>query len=114
MPNAADRFEQWGAEFAGDPEYITHGLLGALTDDICAAMEAQKLTRRELASRLGVSPQYVTKFLNTPQNTSLYQVVRIAQAVGLRVDVMLTPQLAATKPAGARRSIQHTAEHSAT
>lgn len=81
----SELFAQWLAEYEGDPEYITYGLLDDVTDLICREMDAQGITRRELAERLGVTPQYITKFLNTPSNTTLLQIVRFAQALGLEV-----------------------------
>ena len=83
----APLFQRLYAEYEKDPEYIAHGLLYRVVDEICAAMERQGTTRRELAARLDVSPQYVTKFLNTPSNTTLLQLVRFADAVGLTVNV---------------------------
>lgn len=85
MGKSRELFEQWEQEYAEDAEYIAYGLLTDITADICAAMDEQGMKRKELAERLGVSPQYVTKFLNTPENTTVYQVVRFAQAVGLNV-----------------------------
>ncbi len=73
------------ARYADDPEATNYRLLMDATDLVCREMEAQGITRRELAARLGVSPQYVTKFLNTPSNTTLLQVVRFAHALGLEV-----------------------------
>jgi len=95
----SELFAQWIAEYRNDPEYINYRLLMDATDLICREMEAQGMTRRELAERLGVSPQYVTKFLNTPGNTTLLQIVRFAQALGLEV---LSPIVArpARKKAG--------------
>jgi len=90
-------FAEWLEEFRDDPEYISHGLLMDATDLICREMEAQGLSRRELAERLGVSPQYVTKFLNTPGNTTLLQIVRFAQALGLDVVSPIVARPAAKK-----------------
>jgi len=96
MSKAASRFQQWERQYADDPEYVTYGLLYEITNDICKAMERQGMTRRELARRLGVTPQYVGRFLNTPANTSLQQIVRFAQAVGLEVKVDANPKIVAT------------------
>jgi len=82
-------FEQWSEEAEVDPDYIVHGLLYEITESICEAMERQGVTRAELAKRLGVQRQYVTNFLNTPQNTTLATVVRFASALGLDVKVAL-------------------------
>lgn len=85
-------FAEWERELSDDPGYIAHGLLCELTEDICRAMDQQGITRTELADRLGVSRQYITNFLNTPQNTTLKQIVRFANAVGLEVAMSLTPR----------------------
>ena len=98
MDREARLFKEWYEEYAQDPEYIAQGLLYAVADGICAAMKRQNMTRRGLAAKLGVTPQYVTKFLNTPSNTSLLQIVRFATAVGLEVDLAVKPQRAARAP----------------
>lgn len=85
MCTEAKWFEELLAQADRDPEANTYELLYMITDDICRAMKAQGMTRRELAERLGVKPQYVSRFLNTPMNTSLRQIVRFAQAVGLKL-----------------------------
>jgi transcriptional regulator with XRE-family HTH domain len=92
MMDEARWFEELEREYADDPEYILYGLLYVITDDICRAMEEQGITRATLADRLGVSRQYITKFLNTPANTTLESIVRFANAVGLAVDVSLIPK----------------------
>ena len=86
MSREAEWFQKMLDEIENDPEANTYELLYMITDDIAWAMEKQGMTRRELAERLGVKPQYVSRFLNTPTNTSLYQVVRFAQAVGLKLE----------------------------
>jgi len=69
-------------------------------------MQQQGMKRKDLAERLGVSPQYVTRFLNTPGNTTVHQVVRFAEAVGLHVNLSLQPQplTSTAKPAAGNRS----------
>ena len=76
-------------QFADDPEYIVHGMLLDITEDICEAMEHQGISRSELANRLGVSRQYITNFLNTPTNTTLKSVVEFAVALGLEPHIRL-------------------------
>lgn len=85
-------FSRLESEYANDPQYILHGLLLDITDDICRAIHEQGISRSELAERLGVTRQYVTKFLNTPQNTRLETIVQFATALGLTVDVSLRPK----------------------
>ena len=91
MRDESTWLEKLDKEFANDPEYIVHGILLDITEDICRAMEQQGITRSELANRLGVSRQYVTNFLNTPTNTTLKSIVQFAQAVGLEVSLEQRP-----------------------
>jgi len=99
----SELFAEWATEFRHDPEAGNYRLLMDATDLICREMEAQGVTRRELAARLGVSPQYVTKFLNTPSNTTLLQIVRFAQALGLEVVNPIVARPAAKKKASRPR-----------
>ncbi len=92
--------EKLDEQFANDPEYIVHGMLLDLTEDICRAMDEQGITRSELANRLGVSRQYVTNFLNTPTNTTLKSIVQFAQAVGLEVSLGHRPALRSEQETG--------------
>ena len=105
MSDEARLFREWYDEYENDPEYIAHGLLYRITDEICGAMERRNMTRKDLAAKLGVSPQYVTKFLNTPSYTSILQVVRFARAVGLEVEVRV-----GQRPADGSSSEAETAE----
>ncbi len=91
MRSAEDEFQNLIDEFADDPDYIAYGLVSKFVDDLCRAMEAQGVTRAELAGRLGVSPQYVTKFLNSTEKTSVYQLVRFAKALGMEVRLAVEP-----------------------
>ena len=83
-------FAEWEEELRDDPTYVVHDMLCEVTEAICAAMQQRGITQAELARRLGVSPQYVHEFLNTPMNTTLKQIVRFAGAVGLTVSLALT------------------------
>ena len=90
----SDFFERLDREFANDPECITDGLLLRVTEIIYAAMEEQGLSRRELAQRAGVSARAVTAFYNAPTNTRLLTIVRLAQALGLEVEIGLRARAA--------------------
>jgi len=89
MRNETSWLDELDRQFADDPEYIVHGMLLDITEDICEAMEHQGISRSELANRLGVSRQYITNFLNTPTNTTLKSVVEFAVALGLEPHVRL-------------------------
>ncbi len=82
-------FAEWEEELRDDPTAIVHSILCEVTEAICAAMDEQGMSRADLARKLDVSPQYITEFLNTPQNTTVKQIVRFANAVGLELDLTL-------------------------
>lgn len=97
-------FAQLEAKFAHDPEAIAERALLVAAEAICRAMEEQGLTRIELSRRLGVSRQYVTRFLNAPANTTLETIARFAGAVGLEPQLTLTPQRPAETRAAKNRA----------
>lgn len=82
-------FSQWEEELRDDPTTIVHGMLCEITEAICEAMDRRGMSQADLARKLEVTPQYISEFLNTPQNTTLKQIVRFATAVGLEVDLAL-------------------------
>ena len=47
-----------------------------------AALDRLKLTKQELASRLGVSPQYVSRIVKGGENLTLETVARLEKALG--------------------------------
>ena len=48
-----------------------------------AALAAQKMTKQELASRLGVSPQYVSKLVRGGENLTLETLSKLEAALGI-------------------------------
>ena len=92
MADEAEWFEARGAAYANDPEYILYGLLYKATDDICRAMEAQGLSRAQLASRAGMSARQFRRFLQTPENTQLRTIVRVATELGLKVELRISEE----------------------
>ncbi len=79
-------------QFGSDPDYILHGLLYDIAEDIYAATEEQGLTPAERSERIGAHRQFVNRFLNTPHNTTLRTVVRLATALGLEFTYELKPR----------------------
>ena len=107
--NESRIFAQWEDEVRDDPAYIVHGMLCEITEAICEALQRRGMSRADLGRKLGVTPQYISEFLNTPENTTLKQIVRFAQAVGLETEVSLqepdgieepSPETAATTNSG--------------
>jgi transcriptional regulator with XRE-family HTH domain len=97
----SDLFEQFQREFANDPAALADGLVLELVIRVGEEMERQGLTAAELARRMKVSRQYVSRFLEGPGNTTALTLVRFAQALNLEVDISLRPREAVAAPPSA-------------
>ena len=60
-------------------------------------MEEQKVSRAELARRLGTSRAYVTKLLGGNANFTLQTMTKVAMALGSTVHVHVADQRAVTR-----------------
>jgi transcriptional regulator with XRE-family HTH domain len=76
-----------------EPGYVTQQLLLKFCEDLLYLMEKNKVSRDELARRMGVNRSQVTRLLNTDGNTKLETLVRatIAAGGGLSVVVRRIP-----------------------
>ncbi len=63
-------------------------LLYQVTESLAATMKTHRVSRRELARRLGVTPPMVTKWLRG-ENMTLRTLSRIARALGCDVEFAL-------------------------
>jgi len=100
-------YEAQRAEFDNDPDYWAEGLKLDFAEEVGRLMEEQKISRAELARRLGTSPAYVTKILHWTANLTLTSMSKIALAFGSRVYLTLAPKNA---PFG-RRKVAAPAAH---
>jgi len=74
------------------PEFWEEGAILDFTEALCAAMEEKGVTRSELARRLGTSQAYITRVLSGHANLTLKTMSKLAFALGLQLDVALSPQ----------------------
>ncbi len=83
-------------------DYRQAGLVQQLTEEIFQRMEELRMTRAELARRLGSSPAYITKILRGNANFTLGSLVKLARALDseLRVGLSPTPRLPGERSAG--------------
>jgi transcriptional regulator with XRE-family HTH domain len=65
-------------------------LVGEATDTLVAMLESAGLTRKELASRLGVSSARVSQILSGAENLTLRSVAAVAWALGIRFELQPT------------------------
>jgi transcriptional regulator with XRE-family HTH domain len=80
------------------PEYWEEGAILDFTEALYMAMEEQRVTRVELARRLGTSQAYITRVLSGHANFTLKTMAKLAQALGLQLEVGLGPQSQSGRP----------------
>ncbi len=77
-----------------DPEFaklMAQGdLIMEVTETLCELLEKEKVSRKELADRLGKSKGFVSQLLNGGRNLTLRTVADILHVLGYKVS--LTPQ----------------------
>jgi transcriptional regulator with XRE-family HTH domain len=86
-----------------DPEYLREWLIFDLSEQILAILSQEGLSRADLAARLGVSRQYVSKLINRTPNLTLRSLAEIAAALGRQVTVRLEPLPVSSATAEAKR-----------
>ena len=88
-----DYFKKIERETRNDPDIIAYRIGLEIGEDIARAMNEQGLSYHDVAKRIpGRCPGlYIKSFLAHPeQHHSIREVVRIAHALGLRMQVTLT------------------------
>ncbi len=81
------------------PEWDHYGVLLDVTEEIARGLVARNMKRSELAERLGTSRAYVTKLLDGQENMTLKTLVRVANALEMKVDTRFIPREQAARPA---------------
>jgi transcriptional regulator with XRE-family HTH domain len=80
-------------EYLEDPEFaklVAQGnLIMEVTETLCELLEKEKISRKELADRLGKSKGFISQLLNGGRNLTLRTVADILHVLGYRV--ALTP-----------------------
>ncbi|HEV7668614.1 MAG TPA: helix-turn-helix transcriptional regulator [Thermoanaerobaculia bacterium] len=86
-----DRWQRMVEEAEQSVDYWAEGAIVEFTEGLWARMEEEKVSRAELARRLGTSKAYVTKVLGGNANFTLHSLAKLALAVGARVRVSVEP-----------------------
>jgi len=73
--------------------YWVGSLILDFTEGLHKLMEANGISRSELARRLGVSPAYITKVLRGNVNFTLDSMVRLVRAAGGEVSLQVAPKI---------------------
>ncbi len=85
-------FRELFDEAKGRDTYWASSLVLDFTEGLHNIMEANGITRSDLARRLGVSPAYITKALRGNVNFTVDSMVRLVRAAGGEVSIHVTPK----------------------
>lgn len=92
-----ERYRRFLQEARKSVDYWVSGPITEFAEDIWRLMEEQKVSRAELARRLGTSRAYVTKLLGGNANFTLQTMTKVAMALGATVHVHVADQKAVTR-----------------
>jgi transcriptional regulator with XRE-family HTH domain len=85
-------FAQLLAEAKERDSYWVARAIATFTEEFHRLAEEGKISRAELARRLGTSPAYITKILRGNVNFTVETMVRLARAVGGQLHLHVRPQ----------------------
>lgn len=86
----------------GTFDYRLEKILLQLGEDICLLMEQQRLSRTQLAERMGVSPAYITKILSGNPNLTIKSLLKLADAMGKELTLQFAPRAALKRSSRSR------------
>lgn len=85
-------FKELFDQAKGRDTYWVTSLILDFTEGLHKMMEANGVSRSELARRLGVSPAYITKVLRGNVNFTLDSMVRLVRAAGGELNLQVAPK----------------------
>jgi len=85
-------FKELFDQAKGGDTYWVASLILDFTEGLHKMMEANGVSRSELARRLGVSSAYITKVLRGNVNFTLESMVRLVRAAGGEVSLQVAPK----------------------
>jgi len=97
LANSLERFRALIRKAETSVDYWVDGPITEFIEDVWRLMEEQKVSRAELARRLGTSRAYVTKLLGGNANFTLQTMTKVAMALGSQVHVHVAGQNALTR-----------------
>ncbi len=79
--------DKYVRRYEQDTEYLAEVMALGVMEEAVRIMEAQGITRAQLAQRIGVSRAHVSRLFNAPPNLTLASIARLAIALGMRSHV---------------------------
>lgn len=92
-----ERYSKMFQEAEASVEYWVAGPEIEFTEDLCRLMKEKKVSRAELARRMGTSRAYITKLLGGDANFTLATMVKLAMALDGAVHVHIADKRARTR-----------------
>lgn len=94
--NKKKNLENWFGklleEYKDDVDFITEGIVLNLNEKIVSKMKDLRISRADLARKLGVTKAFVTKLLNGNHNLTVKTMVSIARALESDLTLDLCPR----------------------
>lgn len=84
---AHEWFEQALEKYAGTADFLAERVIYAITERIVEELEAEEMSRADLARLMGVSPAYISRLLNGSPNLTIHTLARVAHALNLDLEV---------------------------
>ena len=97
LRKSIERYRHFLEEARQSVDFWVDGPITEFNEDIWRLMEEQKVSRAELARRLGTSRAYVTKLLGGNANFTLHTMTKVAMALGATVHVHVADQKSVTR-----------------
>ena len=85
-------FADLWAEVENDDSYWTEKNILNFTTNLYQLMKYRKVTKKELAERLGTSQAYITKIFRGNANFTLASMTKLVQALDAKLDVHVVPK----------------------
>lgn len=76
-------------DLKNDPVYMAEGLSMQIALQVNSYIEKSRVSKKELANRLSVTPAYVSQILGGETNLTILTLCKIATALGLRPSIRL-------------------------
>jgi transcriptional regulator with XRE-family HTH domain len=92
-----ERYRKLFEEAETHPDYWMGIPVLEFTDDLCRIMKEKKVSRAELARRIGSSRAYITKLLGGGANFTLLTMVKLAMALDGAVHIHIADKQAISK-----------------
>ena len=97
--------EKYYSKYEKDADFVAEGLAIAIIENALWVMKNENISRSDLARAMGVPKSQVSRILNAPPNLTLRSIARLALALGVKPQVLLTADSFVAEPASAPQQV---------